>query len=397
MLTQRQLFLKHVAQTSDSPLLLEIETAKDVFLFDKNGKSYLDLIAGISVSSLGHCHPKVVEAVQNQSAKYMHLMVYGEYVYTPQVQLANLLAKQLPKKLNTTYFVNSGTEATEGALKLAKRYTGRTELIGCKNAYHGSTHGSLSLLGDEYFKQAYRPLLPDTRQIAFNNFEDLTQITKRTAAVLVEPIQAEAGVIAPLPDYLPALRKRCDEVGALLILDEIQTGFGRTGTLFAFEQLGIIPDILLLAKAMGGGMPIGAFISSKKIMDSFTNNPILGHISTFGGHPVSCAASLATLQVLLQENHIQEVKAKEALFKKLLIHPAIKAVRSKGLLMAVAFEDFTFTKKVIDSCIEKGVITDWFLFADNCLRIAPPLIITPPQIEQACQIILASLTEVWEG
>lgn len=397
MLTQRQLFLKHVAQTSDSPLLLEIETAKDVFLFDKNGKSYLDLIAGISVSSLGHCHPKVVEAVQNQSAKYMHLMVYGEYVYTPQVQLANLLAKQLPEKLNSVYFVNSGTEATEGALKLAKRYTGRTELIGCKNAYHGSTHGSLSLLGDEYFKQAYRPLLPDTRQIAFNNFEDLAQITERTAAVLVEPIQAEAGVIAPLPDYLPALRKRCDEVGALLILDEIQTGFGRTGTLFAFEQLGIIPDILLLAKAMGGGMPIGAFISSKKIMDSFTNNPILGHISTFGGHPVSCAASLATLQVLLQENYIQEVKAKEALFKKLLIHPAIKAVRSKGLLMAVVFEDFTFTKKVIDSCIEKGVITDWFLFADNCLRIAPPLIITPPQIEQACQIILASLAEVWEG
>ncbi len=393
MLTQRALFLQHVAQTSDMPLMLEIVDAKGVYLYDKAGKRYLDLISGISVSNLGHCYPNVVKAVQEQVAKYMHLMVYGEYVYTPQVALATLLAQQLPPSLNSVYFCNSGTEATEGALKLAKRYTGRSELISFKHSYHGSSHGALSILGDEYFKRAYRPLLPDTRLLTYNHFPDLQQITNRTACVIAETVQAEAGVLVPQNDFLKALRARCDEVGALLIFDEIQVGFGRTGSLFAFEQFDVVPDILLLAKGMGGGMPIGAFISDAKILSVFKNNPFLGHITTFGGHPVCCAASLATLQVLLETNYIAEVKQKEALFRQLLTHPTIQAVRSHGLIMAVEFANFDFTKKMIDKCIDKGLITDWFLFADNCMRIAPPLIITEEQIKEACSIILSALDE----
>ena len=394
MLTKRQLFLQHIAQTSPAPLMLEIERAEGVYLYDKNNKAYLDLIAGISVSNVGHCHPKVVAAIQKQAARYMHLMVYGEYIYAPQVELSCLLCKHLPPHLNAVYLVNSGTEATEGALKLAKRYTKRTELISFSNAYHGSTHGSLSIMGSEIFKQAFRPLLPDTRHIPFNSEKGLAHITEKTACVVAEVVQAEAGVILPQNDFLKKLRKRCDEVGALLIFDEIQTGFGRTGSLFAFEQYGIEPDILLLAKGMGGGLPIGAFIASQKIMSVLQHNPVLGHITTFGGNPVTCAASLATLNVLLENDYIAKVKEKEALSKKYLKHEKIKAVRSKGLLMAVEFENFDFTKKVIDKCIEKGMITDWFLFADNCLRIAPPLIIQEKQIVWACQQILKSIDEI---
>lgn len=394
MLTQRQLFLRHVAQTSDMPLMLEIEQAKGVYLYDKQGKAYLDLIAGISVSNLGHCHPKVVQAVQEQVAQYMHLMVYGEYVYTPQVQLSKLLCEQLPTSLNSVYLVNSGTEATEGALKLAKRYTGRTELISFENAYHGSTHGSLSMMGSEFFKQNYRPLLPQVRHLRFNQEEDLSLITEKTACVVVEPIQAEAGVLVPQNHFLSKLRQRCTEVDAMLIFDEIQTGFGRTGSLFAFEQYGVVPDILLLAKGMGGGMPIGAFVASSDMMAVFQTNPFLGHITTFGGHPVCCAASLATLQVLLESNYIAEVAKKAQLFLDRLQHPAIKAIRNKGLLMAVEVANFEQNKQLIDYCIEHGVITDWFLFADNCLRIAPPLVISEAEIEQACGVILKGLEEL---
>ncbi|MGB1205105.1 MAG: aspartate aminotransferase family protein [Chitinophagales bacterium] len=394
MLTKRQLFLQHIAQTSPEPLMLEIERAEGVYLYDTNNKAYLDLIAGISVSNIGHCHPKVVAAIQKQAAQYMHLMVYGEYIYTPQVALTTLLCQHLPSHLNAVYLVNSGTEATEGALKLAKRYTKRTELISFSNAYHGSTHGSLSIMGSETFKQAFRPLLPDTRHIPYNSEKDLTHITEKTACVMAEVVQAEAGVIVPQNDFLKKLRKRCTEVGALLIFDEIQTGFGRTGSLFAFEQYGIEPDILLLAKGMGGGLPIGAFIASREIMTVFQQNPVLGHITTFGGNPVTCAASLATLKVLLENDYIAQVKEKEALFHKHLKHEKIRAIRSKGLLMAVEFKDFDFTKKVIDKCIEKGLITDWFLFADNCLRIAPPLIIDKKQIVWACEQILRSIDEI---
>ena len=394
MLTKRQLFLQHIAQTSPAPLMLEIERAKGVFLYDKNNKAYLDLIAGISVSNVGHCHPKVVAAIQKQVAQYMHLMVYGEYVYTPQVALSTLLCEHLPPHLNAVYLVNSGTEATEGALKLAKRYTKRTELISFSNAYHGSTHGSLSIMGSETFKQAFRPLLPDTRHIPYNSEKDLAHITEKTACVMAEVVQAEAGVIVPQNDFLKKLRQRCNKVGALLIFDEIQTGFGRTGSLFAFEQYGVEPDILLLAKGMGGGLPIGAFIASREMMSVFQHNPVLGHISTFGGNPVTCAASLATLKVLLENDYIAQVKEKETLFHKYLKHEKIQAVRSKGLLMCIEFVDFDFTKKVIDKCIEKGLITDWFLFADNCLRIAPPLIIEEKEIIWACQQILKSIDEI---
>jgi len=393
MITNRQLFLNNVAQTSDMPLMLEIESAKGVYMYDTNGKRYLDLISGISVSNVGHCHPKVVQAIQEQSAKFMHLMVYGEYVYTPQVKLSQLLCENLPETLNNVYLVNSGTEATEGAMKLAKRYTGRSEVIGFLQSYHGSTQGALSIIGDEYFKKNYRPLIPDTRSLRYNNEEDLQQITERTACVFAEVVQAESGINPATPAFLTALRERCTEVGALLVFDEIQTGFGRTGTLFAFEQYQVVPDILLIAKGMGGGLPIGAFISDRKKMEVFQDNPFLGHITTFGGNPVTCAASLAVLKILLEEDHLAKVKEKEAFFHKKLIHPKIRNVRSKGLIMAIEFEDFDQTKKVIDCCIKKGVITDWFLFADNCLRIAPPLVISEEEISFACEQILDSISE----
>ncbi len=392
MISQRQLFLRHIAQTSSTPLMLEIGRAEGVYMYTPDGKQYIDLIAGISVSNLGHCHPEVVAAVCRQASRYMHLMVYGEFVHTPQVALAQLLCDRLPTALDNVYFVNSGAEAVEGALKLAKRYTGRSELVAFRNAYHGSTNGAMSIMGSDFFTQAYRPLLPDVKHLTYNNFDDLDQITSRTACVVVEPVQAEAGVIVPQAGFFEQLRRRCTEVGALLVLDEIQTGYGRTGALFAFQKLGIEPDILLTAKGMGGGLPLGAFIASRQIMSVLQHNPILGHITTFGGNPVSCAASLATLQVLLREDYIAQIPQKEALFRQYLQHSRIKNIRSCGLLMAVELDaDFDFLLHTVHRCIERGLLTDWFLFADNCLRIAPPLIITPAQIEQACSIILESL------
>lgn len=391
MPTLRQLFLANNAQTTDFPLLLEFERADGIYMYNKEGKAYIDLISGIGVSNLGHSNPYVVNAIKEQLDKYMHLMVYGEYVQTPQVRFAEKLVSLLPTHLQSVYFTNSGAEAVEGALKLAKRYTGRHEIIACKNSYHGSTHGALSVMGNEEFKQAYRPLLPGIGFIQFNNPDDLELITNKTACVIVETVQGEAGIRVPEVTYMQALRSRCDETGTLLILDEIQAAFGRTGKLFAFEHFGIEPDILLLAKALGGGMPIGAFISSNKIMGALKENPILGHITTFGGHPVCCAAGLAALEVLLSEDLLAGVAKKETLFKNLLMHPAIKEVRGKGLMLAAEFESFDLNKKIIDRCIENGVITDWFLHCSNSMRIAPPLIITKQEIEKACGVILEAI------
>lgn len=391
MLTQRQLFLKHNAQTSTTPLLLEFVRAKGIYMYDAAGKKYMDLIAGIGVSNVGHCHPTVVEAVKKQAETYMHLMVYGEFVQSPQVNLAKALASVLPTNLDCTYFVNSGSEALEGAMKLAKRYTNRTELIACKNSYHGSTQGALSLMGNEEFKQAYRPLLPDIQFIEFNNEQDLEKITNKTAAVFIETIQGEAGIRVPDASYLIALRKKCDETGTLLVFDEIQCGFGRTGKMFGFEHFGVVPDVLLLAKGIGGGMPIGAFISSSQIMSVFTQNPILGHITTFGGHPVSCAAGLATLNAIIEEDLVKDVEKKGELFKQLLKHSAIKEVRGKGLMLAAEFESYEILKQIIDGCIEDGIVTDWFLHCSNSMRIAPPLIITEDEIRSACAIILKNV------
>jgi acetylornithine/succinyldiaminopimelate/putrescine aminotransferase len=394
MLSHRQLFLQYQAQTSDFPLMLEIEKAEGVYLYDINGKRYLDLISGIGVSNIGHRHPQVISAIQAQLDKYLHLMVYGEFVQAPQVLLAQELQKTLPPELNNTYLVNSGAEAVEGALKLAKRFTGRTDLISCYNSYHGATHGALSVTGSESFKQAFRPLLPGITHIQYNNLDDLAKINNRTAGIIIEAVQGEAGVRLPDITYMQALRERCSQTGTLLILDEIQTGFGRTGSFWGFEKYGIVPDIVLCAKGMGGGMPIGAFISSAEIMGTFKNNPILGHITTFGGHPVSCAAALATLQVIQSQNLLAEIPAKAALIRQLLVHPKIKEVRNQGLLMAAEFESFAVVKPIIDCAISKGVITDWFLFCDNSMRIAPPLTITTNQIAEACNIILEAIEEV---
>ena len=391
MANLRQLFLQHVAQTSPSPLMLEVEHAEGMYLYDPEGKAYLDLIAGIGVSGLGHRHPAVVEAAKAQLDKYLHTLVYGEFVLAPQVQLAELLARCLPDPLDSVYFVNSGTEATEGAMKLAKRYTGRYEIVACKKAYHGSTQGAASLMWPRDFTQGYHPLLPGIRHIEYNCEWCLQQITEKTAAVIMETVQGEWGIRPPVEGYLQKVRERCNEVGALLIFDEIQAGYGRTGSLFAFEQYGVVPDILLLAKGMGGGMPIGAFVASRAVMSALSDNPILGHITTFGGHPVSCAAALATLKALLESDLIQQVKAKEQLFLELLQHPAIVEVRSAGLWMAVELESFEVVQAVIGHCLEKGLITDWFLFNSCSLRIAPPLIITEEQIRWACGVILEGL------
>jgi acetylornithine/succinyldiaminopimelate/putrescine aminotransferase len=391
MPTLRQLFLANNAQTTDFPLLLEFERAEGIYMYDKVGKAYIDLISGIGVSNLGHSNPYVVNAIKDQLDKYMHLMVYGEYVQVPQVRFAEKLVSLLPAHLQSVYFTNSGAEAVEGALKLAKRFTGRQQIIACNNSYHGSTHGALSVMGNEEFKQAYRPLLPGVGFILFNNPEDLELITDKTACVIIETIQGEAGIRVPDAAYMQALRHRCNETGTLLILDEIQAAFGRTGKLFAFEHFNIEPDILLLAKALGGGMPVGAFISSNKIMGALKENPILGHITTFGGHPVCCAAGLAALEVLLNENLVNGVAEKEALFRKLLVHPAIKQIRGKGLMLAIELDSFDLNKKIIDRCIENDVITDWFLHCSNSMRIAPPLIITNNEIEKACAVILEAV------
>lgn len=394
MLTQRQLFLQHNAQTTLEPLLLEFTRASGMYLYDTTGKKHLDLIAGIGVSNVGHCHPAVVKAVQEQVETYMHIMVYGEFVQSPQVNFAKALADVLPEQLNCTYFVNSGAEAVEGAMKLAKRYTGKSEIISCYHSYHGSTQGALSLMGNEEFKQAYRPLLPEVRFIHYNVLADLDKITDKTAAVFIETVQGEAGIRIADKAYFEALRSKCNETGTLLVFDEIQCGFGRTGKLFGFEHYGITPDILLLAKGIGGGMPIGAFISSTAIMRALATNPILGHLTTFGGHPVSCAAGLATLQTILNENIVDGVEEKGELFKKLLVHPAIKEVRGKGLMMAIEFENFEVNKKIIDACIADGVISDWFLHCSNSMRVAPPLIITEEEIHDACEVILRNVEAI---
>jgi acetylornithine/N-succinyldiaminopimelate aminotransferase len=387
----RPLFFKHLAQTSESPLLLDIDHAEGSYLFDRTGKKYLDLISGISVSNIGHSHPSVVKAVQDQAAKHMHLMVYGEYIQSTQVKLADQLCRLLPPTLQNVYYVNSGAEAVEAAMKLAKRYTGRSEVVSFINAYHGSTHGALSLMGNERLKSAYRPLVPNIRFLHFGKFEDLPLISKDTACVIIEPVQGEAGVIVPPEEYLEALQVRCNETKALLIFDEIQTGFGRTGKLFAFQHTKIVPDILLVAKAFGGGMPLGAFISSKEIMSVLSVNPPLGHITTFGGHPVSCAAGIAALNVLIEERLIDKVGKKEQLFLSLLRHTGINEIRSKGLLMALELDDADKVNLVIKKCLEKGLITDWFLFRDTALRIAPPLAISEDQIKEACKILLESI------
>jgi len=394
MISLRQLFLNNVAQTSEAPLMLEIEKAEGVYLYDVNGKKYIDVISGISVSNIGHCHPAVVEAINAQTKKYMYLMVYGEYVQAPQVQYAKLLTSQLPKNLQQVYYCNSGAEATEGAIKLARKFTGRTEIIHFKGGYHGSTIGALSVIGDEYFKTNYRPLPPGTRRLMYNCEGCLDYITTKTAGVIVEPVQGESGVIASNKSWLNALRKKCTEVNALLIFDEIQSGFGRSGTLFAFQQYGVVPDVLNIAKGMGGGMPIAAFVSSSEIMSVFKNNPFLGHITTFGGHPVCCAAAMASLNVLLNDGLIEQVAEKARLFAELLQNPKIKSINQRGLWMSLEFENYIINKAIIDNCIENGVITDWFLFADNRLRIAPPLIITTAQIKAACQIINNAIDSV---
>ena len=396
-MTNRQLFLNHVGQTSAAPLCLEIIKAEGSILYDINGKEYIDLIGGISVCNVGHRHPAVIEAIKKQADAYLHIMVYGELVQSPQVQYAKMLVEHLPASLNSVFFTASGSEATEGAMKLAKRYSNRTQIISFKNSYHGSTQGALSVMGSEYWQQAFRPLLPDVLQLNYNSFADLERITERTACVIAETIQAEAGVLVPQNNWLKALRKKCSATGTLLILDEIQCGFGRNGTLWAFEQFGIVPDILLLGKALGGGMPMGAFIADKKIMDAFTNDPVLGHINTFGGHPLCCAAGLAAFKVLLDEKLIDKVKVKEQLFISLLQHPAIQSVRSCGLMIAVEFDSFKMNKKIIDGLIftsesTTGVFTDWFLFAPQCLRIAPPLVISDEEIGKACRIITSQLS-----
>ena len=394
MLTQRQLFLKHNAQTSPTPLLLEFVKAKGLYMYDAMGRKYMDLIAGIGVSNVGHCHDDVVNAVKHQAETYMHLMVYGEFVQSPQVNFAAALAAVLPPPLSCTYFVNSGAEAVEGAMKLAKRYTNRSEFIACKNSYHGSTQGALSLMGNEEFKQAYRPLLPSVRFIGFNDLPDLDQITELTSAVFIETIQGEAGVRISDAEYLKALRQKCTAMETLLVFDEIQCGFGRTGKMFGFEHFDVVPDVLLLAKGIGGGMPIGAFITSQEMMSVFTANPILGHITTFGGHPVSCAAGLATLNTILKEKLIDDVETKGQLFKSLLKHPAIIEIRGKGLLLAIEFESYEVNKRIIDGCIADGIVTDWFLHCSNSMRIAPPLIITEEEIQAACSIILKNIESV---
>ena len=393
-LSNRQLFLSVIAQTSEAPLAIEIVKAEGCLLFDVNGKEYIDLIGGISVCNTGHRHPVILAAIKSQLEKYLHIMVYGELIQSPQVQYGRLLTEHLPHSLNCIFFTASGTEATEGAMKLSKRYTGRTEIIAFKNSYHGSTQGSLSLIGDEYWRNAFRPLLPGTFHLEYNSFDDLRHITHQTACVIAETIQAEAGVIVPENDWLKALRSKCNETGTLLVLDEIQCGFGRNGSLWAFEQYDIVPDILLLGKALGGGMPLGAFIANKEIMSSLSSQPVLGHINTFGGHPVSCTAGMASMNILLEDGLIKTVPEKEKLFLSLLQHPQIKEVRSKGLMIAVEFVNFDINKQIINSLIEEGVFTDWFLFASNCLRIVPPLTISIDQITLACNKIIHTLNSL---
>ena len=390
----RQLFQQHVAQTSTSPVGIHIISAKENYLYDADGKRYLDLIGGISVCNIGHGNEEVVNAIKLQAETYMHVMVYGEVLQTPQVAYATLLTQLLPDLIDTVYFTNSGAEATEGALKLARRVTGRPEIIACNNSYHGSTLGALSVMGDEYWRNAFRPLLPGVGHYDYNDQSLIDAINTRTACVLIESVQGEAGVIEPSLEWINGVRKRCTETGTLLIIDEIQTGFGRTGKLWGFQNYGVVPDIVLLGKALGGGMPLGAFAASRSLMLQLTSNPVLGHITTFGGHPVSCAAGLAALKVLLKEKLVENVSKKGQLFLDLLRHPLVTAVRSKGLLLAVELENNEVVLKVLDKCLGKGLFSDWFLFAPHCIRLAPPLTISEDQIRYACTTLIDCLDEV---
>lgn len=396
-MNQRELFLRHVAQTSVEPMMgldINIVKAKGSVLTDVEGKEYIDLISGISVSSVGHCHPKVVNAIREQSKKYMHLMVYGEFNQSPQVKYAESLCKLLPKKLDSLYFTTSGSEAVEASLKLAKRVTGKTEIVCFKNAYHGSTHGALSVMGDEFFKNSFRPLLPDIKVLDFNKMEQLNEITHKTAAVIIELIQGEAGVRKADKSFIKALRKKCNEYGTVLIFDEIQSGFGRTGTLFTFEQYLVVPDILLMAKSMGGGLPVGAFVASKKLMTCFTNNPVLGHINTFGGNAVCVAAAQATLDILSHEKLYVRAYEIEKIIVENLKHSLIKELRVFGALGAIDFGDEVLNKRIIKACIGAGIITDWFLFCPTAMRIAPPLIIKDKQLINAIQKIKTVLDSI---
>lgn len=386
-----EIFLQNLAQTTDSPYLISIERAEGIYLWGPDGKRYIDLISGIGVTNIGHRHPRVIEAIKEQLEKHLHVMVYGEYIQSAPNLLAKKLAELLPQDLDCSYFVNSGTEANEGALKLAKRYTGRTEIISCRKSYHGSTHGSMSVSGNEEKKMAFRPLLPDVRFIDFNVIEDLKNITERTACVIMETIQGDAGVRVPSREYLKAVRERCDRTGSLLILDEIQCGMGRTGSLFAFQKYDIVPDILTVAKAFGGGLPLGAFISSHKKMKCLTHDPMLGHITTFGGNPVCCASALATLEVIEEEKLIDQVEAKGNLFEKYLRHKRIKEIRRVGLLFAIDFESAEIVSRIVEEGKKRGVICYWFLSHPYSFRIAPPLTITEQQIGESCDLILQAI------
>ena len=391
MYTSKQLFLKYLGQTSQSPLLLEVEKAEGVFMYGPSGEKYLDLISGVSVSNTGHRHPGVVNAIRQQLDAYMHLMVYGEIIQSPQVKYAELLSKHLPPSLSSTYFVNSGSEAVEGALKLARRFTGRGKIVSFRNAYHGSTIGALSIQGSEDYKTAFRPLLPDVWLAEFNNPESLDIIDSKTACVIIEPIQGEGGIITPHDAFLKILRKKCSDVGALLIFDEIQTGFGRTGHMFATGLYEVVPDIILLAKALGGGMPLGAFISSPEIMASLISNPVLGHITTFGGHPVCCAAGMASMQVIIDEDLIHNCRQRSAQFMNELKHELITEIRGEGLMLAVQTGNPAVVRYAIQKAPEFGLILDNFLFCDNAFRIAPPLTITADEVSMACRQITALL------
>jgi acetylornithine/N-succinyldiaminopimelate aminotransferase len=392
-INNRQLFFHHLAQTSDKPIGIEVASANGVYIHDVNGKAFIDMIAGFSVCNIGHSHPAVIHAIKEQVEKYMHVIVYGEFVQAPQVQYAKAIANLLPENLNAVYFTNSGAEATEGAMKLAKRVTGRTKIVSFKGAYHGSTQGALSVMGDEYFKNAFRPLLPDILQLRYNNIEDIELIDNTVACVLVEMVQAETGITAAHKEWVAALKEKCESLCALLIIDEIQSGFGRTGTLFAFEQYDIIPDVLLIGKALGGGLPLGAFIASNKMMGALTNNPVLGHITTFGGNPVSCAAGLAALTVLQSSGWIHAVREKENYLLTHLHHPAILHRNHCGLWMSLQFESAALTKKIAAACIENGIITDWFLFAEDRIRVAPPLCITIDELIVAIEKIITSINQ----
>lgn len=392
-MNQRQLFLNHIAQTSPTPIGIEMVKASGIHLWDADGKKYVDLISGFSVCNIGHSHPSVVKAVQEQAAQYMHLIVYGEFIESPQVQYAKLLTDHLPASLNCVYFTNSGAEATEGAMKLAKRVTGRSKIIAFNNAYHGSTQGALSIMGGEYWRNAFRPLLPDVFHFDYNDDAVLNEIDSSVACVILETVQAESGITTPRKEWLAAIRKKCDDHCVLLILDEIQAGFGRTGTLWAFEQFNIVPDILLLGKALGGGMPLGAFIADKRLMSTLTYDPVLGHITTFGGHPVSCAAGKAAFEVLIANDMIAKAKEKEKILQDQLVHPAIINKRSHGLWMSLKFADDTINQKIVYQCVKNGLVTDWFLFAADRLRIAPPLIITEEELKEVCATILRSINE----